>query len=90
MTRRYYHDEIGWNSRLDSLQAAILEVKLRYLPKWNQQRRALAVRYDELFGKANLVADRNVLKQPLAVACQQLVGLPGHLGAIQPKDRTGV
>ena len=56
MRRRYYHDEIGWNSRLDSLQAAILEVKLRYLPKWNQQRRALAVRYDELFGKANLVA----------------------------------
>ncbi len=39
MRRRYYHDEIGWNSRLDSLQAAILEVKLRYLPQWNQQRR---------------------------------------------------
>src|ERR1700721_441846 len=56
MRRRYYHDEIGWNSRLDSLQAAILEVKLRYLPKWNQQRRALAVSYDELFRKANLVA----------------------------------
>ena len=41
MRRRYYHDEIGWNSRLDSLQAAILEVKLRYLPQWNQQRREL-------------------------------------------------
>ena len=42
MRRRYYHDEVGWNSRLDSLQAAILEVKLRYLPQWNQQRRELA------------------------------------------------
>jgi dTDP-4-amino-4,6-dideoxygalactose transaminase len=56
MRRRYYHDEIGWNSRLDSLQAAILEVKLRYLPKWNQQRHAHAVHYDELFHKANLAA----------------------------------
>jgi dTDP-4-amino-4,6-dideoxygalactose transaminase len=56
MRRRYYHDEIGWNSRLDSLQAAILEVKLRYLPKWNQQRRDLAVRYDQLFLDAKLTA----------------------------------
>jgi dTDP-4-amino-4,6-dideoxygalactose transaminase len=56
MRRRYYHDEIGWNSRLDSLQAAILEVKLRYLPMWNQKRRDLAVRYDELFRDAGLTA----------------------------------
>ena len=56
MRRRYYHDEIGWNSRLDSLQAAILEVKLRYLPKWNQQRRDHAARYDQLFGEADLTA----------------------------------
>jgi dTDP-4-amino-4,6-dideoxygalactose transaminase len=56
MRQRYYHDEIGWNSRLDSLQAAILEVKLRYLPKWNQQRRDHAARYDQLFRDANLAA----------------------------------
>jgi dTDP-4-amino-4,6-dideoxygalactose transaminase len=54
MRRRYYHDEIGWNSRLDSLQAAILEVKLRYLPQWNQQRRDLAARYDQLFRDAGI------------------------------------
>jgi dTDP-4-amino-4,6-dideoxygalactose transaminase len=54
MRRRYYHDEVGWNSRLDSLQAAILEVKLRYLSQWNQQRRDLAARYDQLFRDANL------------------------------------
>jgi dTDP-4-amino-4,6-dideoxygalactose transaminase len=54
MRRRYYHDEIGWNSRLDSLQAAVLEVKLRYLPQWNQQRRDHAARYDKLFRAANL------------------------------------
>jgi len=55
MRRRYYHDEVGWNSRLDSLQAAILEVKLRYLPQWNQQRRDLAARYDQLFHDAGIV-----------------------------------
>ena len=56
MRRRYYHDEIGWNSRLDSLQAAILEVKLKYLPKWNQRRRELAAGYDKLLRAAGLAA----------------------------------
>jgi dTDP-4-amino-4,6-dideoxygalactose transaminase len=56
MRRRYYHEEIGWNSRLDSMQAAILEVKLRYLPEWNARRQALAQRYDELFRAAGLAA----------------------------------
>ncbi len=56
MRRRYYHDEIGWNSRLDSLQAAVLEVKLRYLPQGNEKRRDLAARYDQLFRSAGLAA----------------------------------
>ncbi len=57
MLRRYYHDEVGWNSRLDSIQAAILEVKLRYLPQANQQRRDRAERYNQLFQQAGLTAD---------------------------------
>jgi dTDP-4-amino-4,6-dideoxygalactose transaminase len=57
MRRRYYHEEIGWNSRLDSIQAAVLEVKLRYLPQWNQQRRDHALRYDKLFREASLTAE---------------------------------
>jgi dTDP-4-amino-4,6-dideoxygalactose transaminase len=56
MRRRYFHDEVGWNSRLDTLQAAVLEVKLRYLPEWNQQRRDRATRYDQLFINAGLAA----------------------------------
>jgi dTDP-4-amino-4,6-dideoxygalactose transaminase len=60
MRRRYFHDEIGWNSRLDSLQAAILEVKLRYLPKWNQQSRDLAAHYDELFHDAGVASGSTV------------------------------
>ncbi len=54
MTRRYFHDEVGWNSRLDTLQAAVLEVKLCHLPAWNQQRRTLAARYNELFLAAGI------------------------------------
>jgi dTDP-4-amino-4,6-dideoxygalactose transaminase len=56
MTRRYYHDEVGANSRLDSIQAAVLNVKLRYLPIWDQQRRERAARYDQLFRETGLAA----------------------------------
>ncbi|HEX9198351.1 MAG TPA: DegT/DnrJ/EryC1/StrS family aminotransferase [Acidobacteriaceae bacterium] len=56
MTRRYFHDEIGWNCRLDAIQAAVLQVKLRYLPEWNQKRRDRATRYDDLFQAAGLAA----------------------------------
>jgi dTDP-4-amino-4,6-dideoxygalactose transaminase len=56
MKRRYFHDEVGWNSRLDSIQAAVLQVKLPFLPQWNQQRRTLAARYDQLLTAAKLTA----------------------------------
>lgn len=45
---RYYHDEVGVNSRLDSLQAAVLKVKLQYLDDYAQARQQAAARYDEL------------------------------------------
>jgi dTDP-4-amino-4,6-dideoxygalactose transaminase len=57
MRRRYYHDEIGWNSRLDTLQAAVLLVKLRYLEAWTERRRELAAGYDRLFRQAGLVEE---------------------------------
>jgi len=47
-TKRYYHDTIGINSRLDEIQAAILRVKLKYLNKWNERRREIAGLYDKL------------------------------------------
>ncbi len=46
--QRYYHEEIGVNSRLDALQAAILQVKLAHLDSWNKQRYELATRYHQL------------------------------------------
>ncbi len=47
---KYEHDEIGWCSRLDGLQAAVLEVKLRHLPAWTAARRAVAQQYLDLLG----------------------------------------
>jgi dTDP-4-amino-4,6-dideoxygalactose transaminase len=54
MKRRYFHDEIGWNARLDSVQAAILNVKLKYVDGWNHSRRTVAKRYHALFHAAGL------------------------------------
>jgi len=52
---RYYHEEIGWNSRLDALQAAVLLVKMKHIDEWNQMRRSIAERYDRLFRAAGLL-----------------------------------
>jgi len=48
-TKRYYSDRIGVNSRLDSMQAAILEVKLRHLDDYNRARKKVAEQYDSAF-----------------------------------------
>jgi dTDP-4-amino-4,6-dideoxygalactose transaminase len=45
--KQYHHDEVGFNSRLDSLQAAVLLVKLRHLSAWNDARRAHAAYYQD-------------------------------------------
>jgi len=54
MRRRYHHDELGWNARMDGLQGAILGVKLKYIGGWNQRRRQVAVRYEAIFRAAGL------------------------------------
>jgi dTDP-4-amino-4,6-dideoxygalactose transaminase len=56
--RKYYHDYIGINSRLDSLQAAVLRVKFQYLDSWTEKRQNNAGRYRDILGgmKAPVVA----------------------------------
>lgn len=54
MSPRYFHKEIGINSRLDSYQAAILNVKLAYLDEWTEARGTNAARYERLFADSNL------------------------------------
>ncbi len=53
--KTYYHEEIGINSRLDAIQAAILRVRLRHLEEWNEERRIVAERYMLLFGEKGLL-----------------------------------
>jgi len=52
--RRYYHEEMGWNGRMDAIQAAVLRVKLRHLVEWNRRRQEHAATYDRLFAAAGL------------------------------------
>ena len=58
---RYYHDEVGANSRLDEIQAAILRIKLKRLDSWATGREKNAKKYDALFAKA---AIKGVLSTP--------------------------
>jgi dTDP-4-amino-4,6-dideoxygalactose transaminase len=53
--RKYEHDVLGVNSRLDTLQAVVLSAKLRRLAGWNAARRAAATRYDELLSGCDAV-----------------------------------
>jgi len=61
MEPKYHHHEVGFNSRLDALQAAVLRVKLRHLDAWTTLRRDVADRYRNLFGSHGL---------------EEMVGLP--------------
>jgi dTDP-4-amino-4,6-dideoxygalactose transaminase len=56
--RRYYHDEIGWNARMDGIQGAVLRIKLRYIEEWNQRRGEIAATYDRLLQQAGLTDGR--------------------------------
>jgi len=58
--KKYYHDRVGINSRLDSLQAAILRVKFRHLDQWADARRANAQRYREILRDAGLVSGDSI------------------------------
>jgi dTDP-4-amino-4,6-dideoxygalactose transaminase len=55
MKQKYHYDDIGVNSRLDTIQAAILRVRLRYLDQHNSARRSVASRYDKAFSECQYI-----------------------------------
>jgi dTDP-4-amino-4,6-dideoxygalactose transaminase len=63
MEPKYYHKHLGWNARLDALQAALLRVKLPHLDRWIGQRQDAARRYDELIAENHLT---HCLERPVA------------------------
>ncbi len=86
--QRYYHDEIGANSRLDSIQAAVLRVKMPHLPKWNDARRERARTYGRLLTSAGLTKTGANSPAPLML----LKTLPGahhiyHQYVVRVRDR---
>jgi dTDP-4-amino-4,6-dideoxygalactose transaminase len=80
--KKYYHDMEGYNGRLDSIQAGILSVKLKYLPGWNQSRREHARKYNELFA----AAETNIIT-PYEPSWSKAVH---HLYVIQVENREAV
>ena len=55
---RYYHNEFGWNGRMDGIQAAVLRVKMKHIADWNQSRRQHAATYDRSLKDAGLTSNR--------------------------------
>jgi dTDP-4-amino-4,6-dideoxygalactose transaminase len=79
--KKYYHSTLGFNRRLDTLQAAMLRVKLRHLDEWNASRRRIANQYHSLLSSVEGVT--------LPVV-QDEVEPVWHLYVIQVEDRDGL
>ena len=75
---RYHHDEIGVNSRLDEIQAAILNVKFPHIDTWNKLRREHASYYNELFSKCDLIETPKELDNTYCVYHQYTIKVPNR------------
>jgi dTDP-4-amino-4,6-dideoxygalactose transaminase len=87
---KYEHEQLGFNSRLDTLQAVVLRAKLRRLADWNEQRREAAARYDEL------LADLPAVGVPVTLAGNEhvwhlyVVRLPHRDEALRRLQQRGI
>ncbi len=81
-SQKYFHEMEGFNGRLDAIQAGILQIKLRHLADWNENRRAAAARYRDLFLEAG-AADLPPVEPAWATGVY-------HLYVIRVQDRAGL
>jgi dTDP-4-amino-4,6-dideoxygalactose transaminase len=79
--KKYHHGMIGWNARMDGIQGAVLSVKLKHLPAWNEGRQKNAALYDGLLKEVKGVAIPRVAAYAKPVY---------HIYAIRVKDRDAV
>jgi dTDP-4-amino-4,6-dideoxygalactose transaminase len=79
-TEKYYHDSEGHNYRIEEMQAAVLNVKMRYISDWTERRRAAARRYSELLSG---VPGQNIVTP----YCPEYVKAVYHLYVIKAKNR---
>lgn len=87
---RYYHDEIGVNSRLDEIQAAILRIKLKHINEWNKKRRENAYRYNELFAKCADVVTPVEMDNTYCVYHQYTIKIPNRDGVHKILQESGI
>ncbi len=78
---KYHHEMVGWNSRLDTLQAVVLRAKLARLAGWNEARRAAAARYEEMLSGVDAVQTPRTVPGNVHV---------WHLYVVQVPDRDAV
>lgn len=83
-TNRYYHEEIGVNSRLDAVQAAVLAIKLRHLDTWNAQRQIVADRYHQMLQHVAAISLPQEIKGGQSVWNQYTVRLTNATQSTQP------
>jgi dTDP-4-amino-4,6-dideoxygalactose transaminase len=75
---KYYHSHIGYNSRLDSIQAAVLSVKLKYLPEWSRKRGEKAAVYDKAFADVEQVTTPRVMEGNYHIYHQYTLSVPNR------------
>lgn len=85
---KYHHSLVGINSRLDTIQAAVLSVKLKYLDEWSERRREIAHRYNRLFDEAGVSGELGDCSE----SCVEMGGRGCSLNPnkiITPQETTG-
>ncbi|MCX5647634.1 MAG: DegT/DnrJ/EryC1/StrS family aminotransferase [Planctomycetota bacterium] len=82
---RYYHRHVGGNFRLDSIQAAIVMVKLKYLESWHEARQRNAAYYNERFADCRAIQTPYVEPHNRMIYNQYVIRIPGKRDAVEAK-----